>query len=317
MQRKRPSETLRETLRCLGRLTFAAVCFAPFLCLPARANTQQHKTAAAQSLVIGSGDVLSMHVFREDELTMSLSVKDDGTVLLPLIGVVPVAGLAPADAAARIASLYRKGQYLNDPQVSLLIEQSAAENVAVLGEVEHPGSVVLTSPRGLLDVLAAAGGLTKSADRHITVRRPSGASVTVFVPNSARADLAAAPVLVSPGDTVIVPRAGIVYVLGDVGRPGGYLMQDDSHLSLMQALALASGSSKTASEGHARLIRSVDGVTTEIPLELKAREKGKLPDLPLRDNDIVYIPFSLGKNLALGSASIAASASSALIYANY
>jgi polysaccharide export outer membrane protein len=304
--------------KSLWVLMLSVTCSAMLLCFPAYAQQAGgSRSVLAQSLVIGPGDLLSMHVFREDELTMSFRVKDEGTVSLPLIGTVHVAGLAPADAAATIAALYRTGEFLNDPQVSILIEQSAAENVAVLGEVEHPGSVVLTSPRGLLDVLAEAGGLLKSADRHITIRRSSGASVTVFVPNSAHADLAAEAVLVSPGDTVLVPRAGIVYVLGDVNRPGGYLMQDDSQLSLMQALALASGSAKTATEGSARLIRSMKGVTTEIPLLLKAREKGKLPDLPLRNNDIVYIPFSLAKNMALGATAIAASASSALIYASY
>lgn len=286
-------------------------------CLAAHAQSGPLHDSAGHGLVIGAGDLLSMHIFREDELDTHLRVKDDGTVPLPLIGLVPVAGLAPSDAASRIAALYREKQLLNAPQVSVLIDQSAAERVAVLGEVEHPGTVDMTAPRGLLDVLAEAGGLLKSADRHITVRRASGEAVTVYVPNNVPTDLAAAGVMVSPGDTVLVPRAGIVYVLGDVGRPGGYLMQDDSRLSLLQALALASGVAKTASQGSARLIRSLDGVTSEIPLQLKAREKGKLPDLPLRNNDIVYIPFSLGKNMALGATSIAAAASSALIYASY
>ncbi len=116
---------------------------------------------------------------------------------------------------------------------------------------------------------------------------------------------------------MLVPRAGIVYVLGDVGRPGGYLMQDDAALSLLQALALAAGTTKTAAEGNARLIRKVNGVTTEVPLQLKAIEHGKLPDLALENDDVIYIPFSLGKNLTLGASSIAASASSALIYAAY
>jgi polysaccharide export outer membrane protein len=287
------------------------------ICCAAQARNGQPGDKAGHGLMIGAGDLLSMHVFREDELDTHLRVKDDGTVPLPLIGLVQVIGLAPADAASKIAAIYREKQLLNDPQVSLQIEQSAAERVAVLGEVEHPGTVDMTAPRGLLDVLAEAGGLLKSADRHVTIHRASGEAVTVFVPNNVHADLDAAGVLVSPGDTVLVPRAGIVYVLGDVGRPGGYLMQDDSRLSLLQALALASGSSKTASEGSARLIRSVNGVTTEIPLDLKAREKGRLPDLPLRNNDVVYIPFSLGKNMALGATTIAASASSALIYASY
>ncbi len=299
--------------------------------LPARANTRYFallacllcftRMATAQggteSLVIGPGDLVSIHVFREEDLNTKLRVKDSGTIALPLIGSVRVAGLPAADAASLIADRYRADGFLNHPQISVLVEESATQKVDVLGEVARPGSVMLSSPRNLLDVLAEAGGLLKSADRHVTVRRPSGAPITVLVPNDASAELPSAGLLVSPGDTVLVPRAGIVYVLGDVGRPGGYLMQDDSALSLLQALSLAAGVTKTASESGARLIRKTNGVATELPLPLKAIQRGKLPDPQLRNDDVVYIPFSLGKNLALGASSIAASASSALIYAAY
>ncbi len=276
----------------------------------ARGQAQQ-----PESLRIGPGDLLSVHVFREDDLDEKLRVKDSGTIALPLIGTVTVAEMAAADAAAMIAHRYEAGGFLNHPQVSILIEESARQQVAVLGEVAHPGTVALSSPRSLLDVLAEAGGMLKTADRHVTIRRPSLPAVTVLVPNDAEADLSTAPLMVSPGDTVLVPRAGIVYVLGDVGRPGGYLMQDDAQLSVMQALALAAGSSRTAANGSARLIRKVNGVATELPLQIKAMEKGKSPDLALQNNDIIYIPFSFGKNLALGANTIAASASSALVYA--
>ncbi len=273
--------------------------------------------AVPESLLVGPGDLLSVHVFREADLDSRIRVKDAGTVTLPLIGSVSIAGLTPADAANVIAGRYRDSHYLNQPQVSVFVEESLAEQVEVLGEVTHPGAVPLASTRNLLDVLAAAGGLTKAADRRVTIRRRTGEPITVLLPNEASAQISSGNVLVSPGDTVLVPRAGIVYVLGDVGRPGGYLMQDDSTLSLLQALALAAGASKTAAENNARLLRKVSGVTTEQPLRLKAVEQGKAPDIALQNNDIVYIPFSLSKNLALGASTVAASASSALIYAAY
>jgi polysaccharide export outer membrane protein len=285
-----------------------------FLCA-AGAGSPRASAQAQESLRIGAGDLLSVHVFRENDLDEKLRVKDAGTIALPLIGSILVANMAAADAAALIARRYEAGGFLNHAQVSILIEESARQQVAVLGEVAHPGTVPLSSPRSLLDVLAEAGGLLKTADRHVTIRRPSLPAITVLVPNDAAADLSSAPLMVSPGDTVLVPRAGIVYVLGDVGRPGGYLMQDDSQLSVMQALAMAAGSTRTAADGSARLIRRVKGVATEQPLHIKAMEKGKSPDVALQNNDIVYIPFSFGKNLALGANTIAASASSALVYA--
>jgi polysaccharide export outer membrane protein len=272
---------------------------------------------AAQRLRIGSGDVISVHVFREPNLDSTLRVLDSGQIALPLIGNVAVSGLSTAQAASDIGALYQEEGYLNQPQVQVSIDESAAQEVAVLGEVGHPGTVKVSSPRNVLDVLAEAGGLLKDADRHVTIRRMGSANVTVMVTNDPEQSLALTRVLVYPGDTLIVPRAGIVYVLGDVGHPGGYLMQNDAQLTLMQALALASGTSRTAADGGARLIRKVQGRTVEIPLHLKAVERGSMPDLALQDKDILYVPFSFAKNLAIGAPSIAASASSAIIYAAY
>ncbi len=268
---------------------------------------------APESLLIGPGDMLSVHIFRESDLDSKLRVKDAGTITLPLIGSVAVAGMPPSEAAAAIAERYRGGHFLNQPQVSVLIEESTTEQASVLGEVARPGAVSLSTPRTLLEVLAAAGGLTKAADRHVTIQHRGAPDATVLVPNDPTAQ--ADTVLVAPGDTVLVPRAGIVYVLGDVARPGGFLMQDDSKLSLLQALTLAAGATKTAAENDARILRKRNGVVTELPLRLKEIEQGKLPDIALKNDDIVYVPFSLTKNFALGASSIASSATSAIIYA--
>jgi len=226
-----------------------------------------------------------------------------------------VKGLPAAEAADRIARRYKDGGFLNHPQVAVFVEESVTQQAAVLGEVEHPGVVPLTSSRSLLDVLSQAGGLTILADRHITIRRPGLPPSTVFVSNNAGKALAEADVLVQPGDTILVPKAGVVYVLGDVGRPGGFVMQDDAHLSLLQALSLAAGANKTAAQNKARLLRKVNGVVSEQPLELKAIERGEQPDRELEADDIIFVPFSLLRNVAVGATSIVASASSAAVYA--
>jgi polysaccharide export outer membrane protein len=268
----------------------------------------------AESLLIGPGDLLHVTVFRESDLEQRVRVKDSGDVGLQLIGDVPVKGLSPAEAAESIARRYRGGNFLNYPQVAVFVEESATESVAVLGEVGRPGTVPLTSPRSLIDVISEAGGLTPFADRHITIHREGRAARTVFLSNSTDKALADADILVVPGDTVLVPKAGIVYVLGDVGRPGGFSMQDEARLSLLEALTLAGGANKTAAEGKARLLRKVSGTVIEQLLALPAIERGKQPDLELQADDVVYIPFSMVKNVALGATSILASASSAAVY---
>lgn len=274
--------------------------------------------ATPESLLIGPGDLLHVTVLREPELDQQARVLDSGAVTLALIGNVAVQGLTPAQAAGRIAELYRSGEFLVRPEVSVLVEQYATQGVSVLGQVAHPGVISINAPLSLIDVLSQAGGLTEVADRHITIERggKDGKRIRVFLPNRAEEALNA-DVMVRPGDTVIVPKAGIVYVLGDVAHPGGYVMQYDSKLTVLQAIALAAGASKTASERHVRLVRNVDGRSLSIELPLRDMERGREPDVPLEADDILYVPFSLAKNISLGIANITAAASSALIYATH
>lgn len=284
--------------------------------LSTAAAKSEPAAAPAESLLIGPGDLLRISVLRESELDQHVRVLDSGEITLALVGNLPVQGLTPAEAADRIAARYRDGKFLLHPEVSVFVEEYVTQTVTVMGQVAHPGSFHLAAARTLMDVLSLAGGLTESADRHIVIQRggKDGQRIRAFLPNKADEALNA-DVLVRPGDTVLVPKAGIIYVLGDVAHPGGYVMQNDSQLTVLQAIALAAGTSKTASEKRVRLVRNVDGLTQSIDLPLRDMERGRQPDVPLQANDIIYVPFSLGKNVALGIANITAAASSALIYA--
>lgn len=281
------------------------------------AQAAQVQVSPPESLLIGPGDMLKVSVLREPELTQQVRVLDSGQIVLPLIGSIKVGGDSTPEADARIAMAYITGQFLKKPQVTVIILQFATQTVAILGQVKHPGTVTITTPRSLLDVLAMAGGLTPDADRHITIERGGawGEQIHVFLPNNAQTDLRD-DVSVYPGDSILVPKAGIVYVIGDVGRPGGYVMQDDSHLTVLQAVALAAGANKTAAQKHARLLRKGKTGYAEQPVHLRAMEQGKIPDMELQADDILYIPFSARRNLMLGGAGIIASASAALIYAH-
>ncbi|MFZ0630205.1 MAG: polysaccharide biosynthesis/export family protein, partial [Acidobacteriaceae bacterium] len=286
---------------------------------PADAEPKAADSAAPESLLIGPGDLLHISILRESELDQKVRVLDSGEICLELAGNVPVQGLTPAEAAARIAARYRDGKFLLHPEVSVLVEEYATQTVTILGQVAHPGTVRLTAPRTLIDVLSLAGGLNEFADRHIVVERKAhdgeaAERIRAYLPNRAD-DALNADILVRPGDTVIVPKAGIVYILGDVAHPGGYVMQNDSKLTALQAIALASGASKTASERKVRLVRTVDGRPLSIDLPLRDMERGREPDVALQPNDIIYVPFSVMRNLSLGLANITAAASSALIYA--
>ena len=279
------------------------------------ANASTPASGVRESLLIGRGDLLHITVFREPDLEQRVRVKDSGEIDLELTGAIKVAGLTPSDAANAIAQLYREQHYLNHPQVSVVLEEYATQNVTVLGQVNKPGALTVTTARGVLDILAMAGGLTEVADRHITIERPGkGETTVVFLPNNAAASVQA-ETIVYPGDTVLVPKAGVVYVLGDVARPGGYVMQDDARLTVLQAVAMASGANRTAKEDATRLIRKVSGSYQESVVPLRDIERGKKPDMQLEADDVLYVPFSMTKNVVLGASGIVSSTSSAAIYA--
>ena len=160
-----------------------------------------------------------------------------------------------------------------------------------------------------------AGGLSEEADRNVTVKRnKSGEQLKYYVSNNADEALSNV-VMVYPGDTVLVSRAPLVYVMGDVNRPGGYaITTNDQHLSVLQVIAMAGSANKTSKQSHVRLIRTTDQGQVEMPVRLDQMENGKQPPLMLQANDIVYVPFSWMKNVAMSTANIAASTAGAAIY---
>jgi polysaccharide export outer membrane protein len=272
--------------------------------------------AQTESLTIGPGDMLHLKVLEAPELEQAGRVSDAGTLTLILGGKVQVAGLTPAEAAVAIQRALVEGHYVLTPHVSVTTEQTATQNVTILGQVRSPGSYPIATPRPILDVLALAGGLNDLAQRKVTIQRHSTKErVDYVLSNSANAALDA-NVPVYPGDTVLVPRADVVYVLGDVNRPGGIaIVTNDSKLSALQALSLAGGTPPNAVPSHARLIRKqADGSHVEQPLQLSAIQKGKEPDIPLQSDDIIYVPFSYARNMAVGAGSLIGATSSAAIY---
>ncbi len=126
----------------------------------------------------------------------------------------------------------------------------------------------------MLDVLAAAGGTTPLAGSEITIQRAGDAStLTVLLSKDATTSLSS-NVRLYPGDKVIIPRTGLVYVLGDVGRPGGFVMENDGKITLLQALAMAGGTTHTSSMNGSRLLRKGPSGYADIHIELNKDAQG-------------------------------------------
>lgn len=272
--------------------------------------------AQKDSLLIGPGDDISIQVLEAPDLTQHVRVTDAGFVALILGGPVKVSGLTPALAAVAVERALKAGDYVLNPHVTVAVDQYATANVTVMGQVNHPGSYPIGTPRSVIDVLALAGGTTDLADRRLTIERHgSGERVQYFLSNQAETALSK-NALVYPGDIVLVPKIDVVYVMGDVPRPGGYPMStNDGKLSMLQAVALAGSPEPSAKANKARLIRKqTDGSRIEIQIALAKMEKGERSDIALHPDDIIYIPFSYLKNMGSNLGGIISATGSAAIY---
>ena len=272
--------------------------------------------AQNESLLIGPGDEVNVEVFDTPDLDQNARVTDGGEFPLMLGGTVRLASLTPAEAARTIEAALIKSHVMYYPRVMVTVTQYATQTVTVFGQVAKPGTYSIDTPRSVVDVLGLAGGLTDLADRHVTIERhTSHRQVSYYVSNRAD-DLLDQKVMVNPGDKLVVLKAGIIYVLGDVARPGGYPMtNNDGTLTVLQAVATAGGTASSAAPNSSRLIRrtAVGGYQSD-PIPFSAMQKGKKPDIPLQAGDIVYVPFSYLRNAALGVTSIAAAATGAALY---
>jgi polysaccharide biosynthesis/export protein len=266
---------------------------------------------------IAPGDLIEISVFDTPELTQQVRVGADGKAELALIGGVSLAGLTTQQASEEIARQLRDRQLVLRPQVNVLVKESSAQGVSVMGEVEHPGMYPLTGARSLLDVLSLAGGLTKVADTRVTIRRREGrqADVTVKLSNQNAQMSLAADVQVFPGDLVMVPRAGIVYVFGAVNRPGGFVVQENGEITVLQALAQAGGTSGAASANHGVLLRKSGQGYVSSKLRVGKIALGQDRDVELHPDDVVFIPNSKLKNALHETQDVATSIGSASIYA--
>ena len=248
---------------------------------------------------IGPGDIVAVSEYHTPDFRTTARVAEDGTVALPLVGEVQVNGMDDRVAARAIESALLNSGMLLHPRVTVLITEYAGLDVSVLGEVVRPGVYPFATHHRLLDLIAAASGLAPVAGSLVTVtHRSSGKAPYAVVLNSAVGNntVDRNPEL-EPGDTVQVSRAGLVYVVGDVMRPGGFPVDPVLRLTVVQALTLAWGPTQNAAPTKALLIREQPGGRTVTSLNLKRLLRGEDPDLPIQDRDILFVPNSAAKNL--------------------
>jgi polysaccharide biosynthesis/export protein len=298
-----------------------AVLFLLFACAGMVAQERSPASTAALGFgsgaagPIGAGDLVEMSIFDTPELSGKLRVSNTGDVILPLVGSLHLQDLKATEAQTLIRQKFIDGGFLKDPQVTLFISEYSSGNVSVIGEVHKPGIYPAFGAHRLLEYLSLAEGFTPLAGTAIVITHSGHPDQ----PQPVKVTAGAAPQPednpeILPGDTIFVERTGLIYVVGDVAHPGGFPMDHDGQLSILQAIALAQGTNATAARGSVKLIRTTLQGRQEIPINLKKIIRSKETDLAMRDNDILFVPSSAVKTAWKDVEAALPAAASASIY---
>jgi polysaccharide export outer membrane protein len=268
-------------------------------------------------LKLSAGSMVDVHVFEEPDIDGSYRLNSSGQITMPLAGNISLESLTLTEAEAAVSAKLVAGEILKTAHVVVNIDEYNAQNIVVLGEVNAPGRYPALTQRKLKDVLAMSGGQTALAGNEIVIHRsdqPAEVTETIHFDRGGKNQeiLNAA---INPGDTVLVKRAGVVYVLGAVNRPGGYLMQESGDLNIAEALALALGTAPQASIDKIRVVRKgPDGTLLEFSTMYDKVRKGEAVAMALHPEDIVFVPSSSMKSAFIHGSGILGAATSATIY---
>jgi polysaccharide export outer membrane protein len=267
-------------------------------------------------LKLAPGFLLRLNVLDDSDFVGTFRVDEHGDIFLPVLGSLHVADETVTEARGQIRRKLLDNRILNDPLVDLSIQEYTAPQVTIIGEVASPGKYPLLVPHSLVDVLALAGGPSITAGNEVLITHGNAGAGPVLVHYSRATNPdAVRDTIVNPGDTVQVKRAGIVYVVGAVNRPGGFVMQEEGTLNVLQAISLASGTSGTASTSTIYLLRrNADGTVVDIAVPYKKIANGKSTDMQLRATDVLYVPTSTFKAIFTNSQAVLNTAASATIY---
>lgn len=273
---------------------------------------------------IGSGDLVGIDVFDVPELSRDARVNETGYISLPLLpSKIKASGLTPYQLQDKLAELLQTNGLVSTPQVTVMVKEQHSQPITVIGAVKTPMVIQALRRTTLLQALSQAGGIGDDAGSTVVITRSAPESTTTSPTSSASdsSDLAddALPVPAQTftinlsdllesgdsrfdiplvgGDVVSVPRAGIIYVVGAVQHPGGFLLQNDlDHMTMLKMLALAGGTTSVAKTNKTVILRRnlSTGQRDQVPIDLGKIMHLKSQDIQLEANDILFVPDSNG-----------------------
>lgn len=298
------------------------VCLLGGICAAPMPAQQQPGGAAPNTpniptnIAIGDGDLLNIVVFDTPELTTSVRVSQTGEVNLPVLGMINLGGLTTIEASLKIEEELRTRHLILDPHVTVFISEYASQGATIMGEVRTPGVYPTLGTRKLLDMISVAGGLQTTAGKAATIVHrgdPQHPVAIALQSGPATMSFQENPVIL-PGDTIVIAKAGVVYVIGDVLKPGGFLIDNNTPISVLQSLSLAGGWDKTAALSKTMLIRKTSEGREEVDLDLKHVAYGTQADIRVKDGDILFVPSSVSKTMTYRGIEASINLTSSLIY---
>lgn len=281
---------------------------------PQAGTPMPSEKAVRGDYILGPGDILTIMIADSPELSGRYRVGENGQLNLPSISTpIQARGLTAVEVGKRIAEALKASDLLRDPVVNVFLDEYHSRNVTVLGAVARPSVYPLERPTTVLEALSLAGGLIPQSGNTLTLVRNGTPSESAASPPTAGStltiDLAKLmqgkdPSLnleVRSGDVISVSPAPVIYVVGAVAKPGGFVLQDPaSGVTVLQALALAEGLKSVAARSRTLLIRRSAGLKErqEIPINLAKLMAGRIRDQYMEPNDILFVPESGRKKTA-------------------
>jgi polysaccharide export outer membrane protein len=301
---------------------------------PAREQAQVKVNCSDQvrsTYILGPDDELEISGPELDEpANKSDRIGGDGNIQVPLVGRVHVAGLTTDQAEQEVSR--QLSTYIRHPQVAISVKELRSQPVSVLGAVNTPGVHQVQGHKTLLEMLSLAGGIRTDAGYSIRITRQlewgciplpnarldASGQFNVGTVNLKQIMDAEDPqgnILIFPHDVITVPKAEMVYVIGDVKRSGGFALGQDESISVLQALSLAEGLNGTADTRHARILRLDTNTSQRVEtyVDVKKILSGKSGDVRLLGDDILFIPGSIGKKTTLRAIEAAVQTGSGLV----
>lgn len=265
--------------------------------------------------LIGSGDLLTIDVFDVPELSRDVRVNETGYISLPLMpSKVRAGGFTPFQLQDKLAELLQTNGLVSTPQVTVSVKEQHSQPITVIGAVKTPMVIQALRKTTLLQALSQAGGIGDDAGSTVIVTRPGSDDSDPADPANASGPTAPQTFTINltdvlesadsrfniplvGGDVVSVPRAGIIYVVGAVNRPGGFLLQNDyDRMTMLKMLSLAGGTTNTAKTKNAVILRKNPdtGKRDQVPVDLSKVLHMKTQDVQMQANDILFVPDSNG-----------------------